>query len=73
MRWSRKIHRDPHLGDMRTLRKFAWFPTAVHSSWVWLEYYTTTQIYREAEYTSIFDAYVSETRLEWVEFDRGLT
>lgn len=51
MRIKIKSKQYPKIGDRRTLRKFALLPTKVHDGlrsqdyWIWLEYYTVTQLF----------------------------
>lgn len=46
MRWSRSENRNPQLGDSRTRRRFAWWPTKVLNAWVWLERFAIVEEYR---------------------------
>jgi hypothetical protein len=52
MKWNIKQQRYPRIGDRRTVRRFAFFPTrctdldldkGVIECYVWLEYYTEDQ------------------------------
>ena len=44
MRWSAQP--KPRQGDLRTVTRFALWPTRIGDSYVWLEKFTETQIYR---------------------------
>lgn len=37
MKWKARIH--PKDGDLRWVKRFAFLPTRVKDSWIWLEYY----------------------------------
>jgi hypothetical protein len=68
MRWKIKLPpKAPEIGDTRTVRKYAWFPTVVGDCAVWLERYRVTEEYQKnvkIEYDGIFP------HLEWVEIKR---
>jgi hypothetical protein len=49
MRWPAAI--PPQAGDRRTLRRFAWWPTRIDDTWVWLEHYTEILEYVESART----------------------
>lgn len=37
MRWTRKVARNPHMGDRRTIRCFLWWPVCIGGEVRWLE------------------------------------
>lgn len=52
VKWKAK--KPPLHGDQRTRFKFAWFPVRVFSSWLWLEWYGVSEIYKDAAWNEMY-------------------
>lgn len=51
MVFNAKTANTPHrMGDMQTVRRFAWFPHRIKDEYVWLETYETLQYYQLVQY-----------------------
>lgn len=62
MRWRAERAPEPKDGDQRTRGRFAWLPTRVGETMVWLETYVVTEVWRH-------DPYGHD---RWIETDREL-
>ena len=64
------ITKPPHLGQDRLKIKFAWFPVKITEDavWVWLERYTTHQVYmrQELNYSGCAGYIESDNVEKWV-------
>lgn len=53
MRWYKpiKVIEGPNDGDIRTIKRFAFFPTRIYDHLIWFESYYATQEYCMGEFT----------------------
>lgn len=72
MKWSKNKSKFPRIGDRRTVKRFAFFPTkcvdldleeGVIECYVWLEFYTEDQEFRK---NSVKERYMPD----WVTVER---
>lgn len=77
MKWTIKVSKAPKLGELLVVAKYAWLPTKVRNSWIWLEGYTVLLEYSRVSKTNFnlrpvptqFNRYYVVE--EWTPIDRG--
>ena len=72
MRWNNKIEKEPKDGDIKVVKKFAYFPVKIEDKSCWLEEYEVKYRWGTHEVDEYAGIWAMSTRTEWIFIEKSL-